>query len=254
MITTLRSIPWFPTCLASSSSSPGWSTLLATGSSSTSFSRPSPSGASIGWPEPDLVPARFLPYKEIFLPQKTPEFVHARWGHKGRIKTQEKAKIVTAVRGTELIKFLAVLARMIWRKEWIRPILNIVLVRFILFFKSAWCKIASAARNWINSAPQTQQRPLPSPLSLSFFYGWGNLLKAWTVVGHPRTCSWWTWPCPTASWWPPWDRPSPSTHSPRCCIVYRVITSRAAKPCRLLKNWNYLRTFLALGLSHICRR
>ena len=43
---------------------------------------------------------------------------------------------------------------MIWRKELILPLLQIVLVQFILFFKSSWCKEDSAARNWIYSFPQ----------------------------------------------------------------------------------------------------
>ena len=41
----------------------------------------------------------------------------------------------------------------------------------MLFIKSSKCKIASAARNGINSSPQKQQRrPLPSPLYVSYFY------------------------------------------------------------------------------------
>ena len=44
--------------------------------------------------------------------------------------------------------------RKIWRKGLIHPFLHIVLVQFILFFISSCCKIASAAINWINSAPQ----------------------------------------------------------------------------------------------------
>ena len=43
---------------------------------------------------------------------------------------------------------------MIWRKECIHPMLPIVLVQFILFFKSTWCKTASGAKKWIKSAPQ----------------------------------------------------------------------------------------------------
>ena len=80
-----------------------------------------------------------------------------------RIKTEEKAKVVIAAWGAALIQFLAALAilhqenlknrmnctRRIWRKGWI---------------KSSWCKMASAARNWI-----IQRRHLASLLYLSFF-------------------------------------------------------------------------------------
>ena len=45
-------------------------------------------------------------------------------------------------------------AMMIWRKELILPLYQIVLVQFILFFKSSWCKEDSAARTWIYSFPQ----------------------------------------------------------------------------------------------------
>ena len=41
-----------------------------------------------------------------------------------------------------------------YRPDAIHPILHVVKVQLILFFKSSWCKIASAARNKINSAPQ----------------------------------------------------------------------------------------------------
>ena len=41
---------------------------------------------------------------------------------------------------------------------------------FIIFFISSWCKIASMARNIINNTSKQQRRPLPSLLSLSFFY------------------------------------------------------------------------------------
>ena len=42
----------------------------------------------------------------------------------------------------------------LWRIGWIHPSLYIVLVQFILFFKSSWWKVGSAARNLINSAHQ----------------------------------------------------------------------------------------------------
>ena len=45
--------------------------------------------------------------------------------------------------------------RMIWRKGWIVPGWYEEKDEFIPFFKSSWCKIASAARNLVNSVPQT---------------------------------------------------------------------------------------------------
>ena len=67
--------------------------------------------------------------------------------------------------GTELIRFLAVLAILhqddlnkginssysSYRPGAVHPILFIGLVQFILFLLSSWCKIASAPRNRINS-------------------------------------------------------------------------------------------------------
>ena len=41
-----------------------------------------------------------------------------------------------------------------YRPGAIHPIIHIVLVQFIIFFNSSWCKIVSEARNLINSAPQ----------------------------------------------------------------------------------------------------
>ena len=50
--------------------------------------------------------------------------------------------------GDIIVSILALLqlfcTRTIWRMGWL-----------ILFLKSFWCKIASTARNWINSVPQT---------------------------------------------------------------------------------------------------
>ena len=91
-------------------------------------------------------------------------------------------------------------ARMIWRKlfrktsilggcrdlVWCgvnQPIfqsIHFAIILFILFFKSSWCKIASAARNC--PAPKQQRRPLPSLLNLSVksvrtFYSTGGSFK-----------------------------------------------------------------------------
>ena len=76
-------------------------------------------------------------------------------------KKDKDRKVVAALWGTEFIKFLAALAILHQeelkkemnssyssnRLDSIHPILLIVLVQFILFFKLSWCKIASAARN-----------------------------------------------------------------------------------------------------------
>ena len=87
---------------------------------------------------------------------------------------EDKAKVVAAVWGTidpgsELIKFLAALALLhqddsknrmnssfsSYHPGAINLFLHTILVQFILVFISSWCKIACAARNWINSVPQT---------------------------------------------------------------------------------------------------
>ena len=87
------------------------------------------------------------------------------------IKTEEKAKVVAAIWGTELIQFLAALAILHqddmkkgmnlcysqYRPGAVHSILHIVLVDFLLFFISSWCKIASVARNLISSAPPSCQ-------------------------------------------------------------------------------------------------
>ena len=78
-----------------------------------------------------------------------------------RIKTEEKAKVVAVVWGTEVIQFLASLAILhhddlkkkmnstysSQRPGASHPILHIALVQFILFFNSPWFKISSVARN-----------------------------------------------------------------------------------------------------------
>ena len=89
--------------------------------------------------------------------------------HRRRIKTEEKAKVVATAWGTEWIQFLDAIAILhqdelkkgmnssysSYRSGAIHPIRHIFLVQFIQFFQSSWCKIASAARNWINYFPQT---------------------------------------------------------------------------------------------------
>ena len=57
-----------------------------------------------------------------------------------RIYTEEKEKVVAAVWGTELIQFIATLA-ILYQDEFI--LFFSVLVQFMLFFKSSWCKTAT---------------------------------------------------------------------------------------------------------------
>ena len=77
--------------------------------------------------------------------------------HRRRINTEEKAKVVAAVLGTEFIQFLAAQAILPYRRfcriGWIHSFLQIILVQFILFFNVS--KIDRTARNWMNSVPQT---------------------------------------------------------------------------------------------------
>ena len=42
-----------------------------------------------------------------------------------------------------------------WRIWWIHPFFQTILVQFIQFFNSSYCKAASAARNWTDYVPQT---------------------------------------------------------------------------------------------------
>ena len=85
-----------------------------------------------------------------------------------RIYTEEKAKVVAAVRGTEFNQFLFAPAILhqddlnnrinssfsSYHPGAIHPFLLIILVQNILFFISSWWKTPSAASNWINSVPQ----------------------------------------------------------------------------------------------------
>ena len=82
------------------------------------------------------------------------------------INAEEKAKVVAAVWGTEIIQFLAVLAT--WHQDDFEeqddPFLQIILAQFMLFFKSSLCKTASAERNLLNSVPQT------AAMTFAFFF------------------------------------------------------------------------------------
>ena len=64
------------------------------------------------------------------------------------------------------------ISRIIWRKRWFYPNLHIVMVQFILFINSSWCKIASV-RQGIESilAPQPAATTFVFSSVLSFFYG-----------------------------------------------------------------------------------
>ena len=69
--------------------------------------------------------------------------------HRIRIKEEEKTKVVVAVWGTELIQFLAtfiILHQDDLEKGMHSSYSSCRPGQFILFFKSFWCKIASAAR------------------------------------------------------------------------------------------------------------
>ena len=97
--------------------------------------------------------------------------------HRRRDYTKEKAKVVAAVWGQYSIYCYVCLTawlfctRMILRKGWIPPVLQIVLVQYTE---------ACVARNWINSV-SLKQRPLSSILYKSFFYGtkWLTRLRKW---------------------------------------------------------------------------
>ena len=62
---------------------------------------------------------------------------------------------------------------MIWKIGWVAPAW-FEKKGWIHFFlqNCPWCKIASAARNWINPVPQTAAMKFVFFLSLSYFYDW----------------------------------------------------------------------------------
>ena len=96
------------------------------------------------------------------------DIIFAYLWHRRRKNTEEKTKVVAAVWGTEFIKCQTFVFSTFYSSycpDAIYPITHIVLV-----ISSCKCKIAGAAKNWMNSAPMQQLRPLPSLLSLSFFY------------------------------------------------------------------------------------
>ena len=79
------------------------------------------------------------------------------------------------------------------------PFRQVAVILFILFFKSSWWKIASAARNLINSVPQTAATTVYSIVLLSrhtCFYDMPIGPRCWTC--SPRTCVSWT--CPSTAW------------------------------------------------------
>ena len=88
----------------------------------------------------------------------------------------------------------------------LHPIFQLVLVQISLFFISSWCKIASAARNWRNSAPKRQRRPLASLLLWPLYTCTGSeivgglfsrlmtiFLRWWILWKSPNRCMirWW---------------------------------------------------------------
>ena len=70
-------------------------------------------------------------------------------GHRRRMYTEEKAKVVAAAWGAELLKFLAALA-MLHQDDW----MNRMKCTIILLFQSSWSKIAIRGKELINSVPQ----------------------------------------------------------------------------------------------------
>ena len=90
--------------------------------------------------------------------------------HRRRLKTEEKAKIVAAAcyasyfAPGRLEEWVGI--HQDYMKNWINWTRIIWRIRLIPFFKSSWCKIAIES---ILSFKQ-QRWPLPSLLSLSFFY------------------------------------------------------------------------------------
>ena len=109
-------------------------------------------------------------------------------------KPEEKTKVVTVIGGTELIQFIALLdifhhndlkkgmvsSYSSNHPDSIHPILLIDLVQFILFFLLSWCKSSflqmhivpnsQRGKEYRSCHPIQQRRPLPSLLSVSFFY------------------------------------------------------------------------------------
>ena len=69
-----------------------------------------------------------------------------RFSHRRRKNIEDTAKVVSDVRGAEFIQYLVALGRI----AWIRPFLQIILLQFILFFKSPLCYICSVAWNGMN--------------------------------------------------------------------------------------------------------
>ena len=73
------------------------------------------------------------------------------------------------------------------------PFRQVTVIQLFIFFKPAWCKIASAAKSWINSVHQEQQRlPLPSLLYLPFFYGpplTNGLVNGWAEEAALLLCA-----------------------------------------------------------------
>ena len=96
--------------------------------------------------------------------------------HRRRINTEEKSKVVAAIWGAQIASVCCHASYLgLWHKcdkddsrkrmnsfyysnrpGASHPILQIFLVQFFLFFNSTLCKIASTARNWINSVPQAE--------------------------------------------------------------------------------------------------
>ena len=66
--------------------------------------------------------------------------------------------------------------------------------KFILFFKIVLGKTASAARNWINSFPQTEETTFAFFLYLSFFYALDEQgIRGYEASHYPPSPGCYTW-------------------------------------------------------------
>ena len=95
--------------------------------------------------------------------------------HRRRMETEDKARVVVSVWGVKCVQFLvalSVLPRSFERKGWIQP-----------FFQIYRDKTASMARNWTNSAPQTD--------ATTFALSSNSILLLWLPcsLSPPSHCS-----------------------------------------------------------------
>ena len=87
-------------------------------------------------------------------------------GHRRRMEREAKAKVIASVWGAHIFQFLAALAVLLWS---INP-----------------GKIASAARNLINSAPQTDTTTFAFVSVSILFYGLGQTSDTYRFIRNVR--------------------------------------------------------------------